>query len=118
MRSGERIKQAYAELEDLGVSAFLVNCSIPEAITQAMPALVSLCDFPVGAYANAFTPIPEKWEYQGNDTLPPARTDLGPEEYALHAGRWIDAGARIIGGCCEVGPAHIKVLNRMIASTH
>ena len=116
LRSGERIKQAFRQLEDLAVSAFLVNCSMPEAITPAIPALASLSDFPVGAYANAFTPIPEKWDYQGNQTLPPARTDLGPRAYAAHAARWIDAGARIIGGCCEVGPAHIKALNQLIAS--
>ncbi len=115
LRSGERIDRAHAALEDLAVSAFLVNCSMPEAITRAVPALVSLSDFPVGAYANGFTPIPEQWDYQGNQSLPPARTDLGPQAYAVHAARWIDAGARVIGGCCEVGPAHIKALNQLIA---
>ena len=114
LRSGERIDRAFAELDGLGVSALLVNCSMPEAITQAIPALVSLGEFPVGAYANAFTPIPGDWEYEGDRTLPPARTDLGPEAYAVHAARWIDAGARIIGGCCEVGPAHIKALDQLI----
>jgi len=116
LRSGENIDRAYAELQDLGVSALLVNCSMPEAITAAIPHLVSLSDVPVGAYANGFTAIPEKWDFGGNQTLPPARTDMGPKAYALHAASWIDSGARIIGGCCEVGPAHIKALDQLIKS--
>jgi homocysteine S-methyltransferase len=27
---------------------------------------------------------------------------------------WIEAGARIVGGCCEVGPAHIARLRARI----
>ena len=30
--------------------------------------------------------------------------------------RWIDAGASIVGGCCEVGPAHIARLRALIDS--
>jgi S-methylmethionine-dependent homocysteine/selenocysteine methylase len=39
-----------------------------------------------------------------------ARTDLGPDRYAEFAQGWVDAGAKLIGGCCEVGPAHIATL--------
>jgi S-methylmethionine-dependent homocysteine/selenocysteine methylase len=114
LRSGETIEQALAALEGLGVSANLLNCSAPEAISAAVPLLRGLTKLPVGAYANGFTPIPHGWDYQSNEDLPPARTDLGPDAYAAHAGEWIDSGARIIGGCCEVGPAHIARLRSLI----
>ena len=36
----------------------------------------------------------------------------GVAAYADHAANWLAAGARILGGCCEVGPAHIAQLNK------
>lgn len=116
LRSGETIEHAVAELEGLGVSALMLNCSAPEAITTGLPELTARTDLPVGAYANGFTPIPHRWDYTSDDDLPPPRTDLGPRAYAAHASNWIDAGVSIIGGCCEVGPAHIKCLRKLIDS--
>ena len=112
LRSGESIREAWEDIAGSGISAVLLNCSPPEAISKVLPELVSLSDLPVGAYANAFTPIPEKWDYHGEESIPPSRTDVTPQAYADHAAGWIAAGARIIGGCCEVGPAHIAELNR------
>ncbi|MEO1397675.1 MAG: homocysteine S-methyltransferase family protein, partial [Pseudomonadota bacterium] len=28
---------------------------------------------------------------------------------------WVDQGATIVGGCCEVGPAHIRALANTFA---
>ena len=41
-----------------------------------------------------------------------ARQDLGPDAYADFAAKWIAEGATLIGGCCEVGPAHIVELHK------
>ena len=35
---------------------------------------------------------------------------LAPEDYAAHAARWRELGARVIGGCCGTGPQHIAAL--------
>ncbi len=113
LRSGESLAAAWDDLDGLDVSAVLLNCSPPEAISKVLPQLVSLSDIPVGAYANAFTPIPEKWDFHGDASIPPSRTDITPQAYAEHAANWLAAGARIIGGCCEVGPAHIEQLNKL-----
>lgn len=114
LRSGETLREAYAAIDGLGASAYLVNCSTPESVTHAMPALVSMADGPAGGYANGFTPIPEKWNYRGDHDLPPAREDVGPATYAEFASGWIAAGARMIGGCCEIGPRHITKLRELI----
>lgn len=113
LRSGEAVRDAWENIADLGVEAVLLNCSPPEAISKVLPELVSICDLPLGAYANAFTPIPEKWDFHGDESIPPSRTDITPQAYAKHAANWLAAGARIVGGCCEVGPAHIAELNRL-----
>jgi S-methylmethionine-dependent homocysteine/selenocysteine methylase len=114
LRSGESIRAAWDDIDGMGVSAVLLNCSPPEAIGKALPELVAISNVPVGAYANAFTPIPEKWDFHGETSIPPSRIDLTPQAYAAHAANWLAAGARIIGGCCEVGPAHIEQLNRTL----
>jgi len=30
--------------------------------------------------------------------------------------QWVQKGATIVGGCCEVGPAHIKALAERLSS--
>lgn len=110
LRSGEPVADAAAIAIDNGASAFLINCSFPEAVTTALKALGKI-EVPTGGYANGFTTIAPLMANGTVDVLQ-ARTDLGPEDYAAHADRWISLGATIIGGCCEVGPAHISELAR------
>jgi S-methylmethionine-dependent homocysteine/selenocysteine methylase len=112
LRSGETIHEAWKDIAGLGLSAVLLNCSPPEAISSVLPELISVSDLPVGAYANAFTPIPEKLDYHGDTSIPPSRTDVTPKAYADHAAHWLALGAQIVGGCCEVGPMHIAQLNQ------
>ena len=80
----------------------------PEAVTEGLSVL-SEAGVPFGAYANGFTSISDSFKevYATTDRLE-VRRDLGPEEYAEFAETWADMGATIIGGCCEVGPAHIR----------
>jgi len=114
LRSGEALVDAWQDIDGSGVSAVLLNCSPPEAIGNVLPHLVEVSNIPVGAYANAFTPIPEKWDFHGDASIPPSRTDVTPEAYSDHAVGWVEGGARIIGGCCEVGPAHIAYLHETL----
>ena len=115
LRSGETLAEAWAALDGLPVSGLLLNCSAPEAITTALPVLSALSDWPVGAYANGFQGIPEKW-FGANDGLDALgkRQDLDPDTYAGVVADWIDAGAKLVGGCCEIGPAHIARLRDLI----
>jgi len=116
LRSGEPIVEAWQDIAGSAVSAVLLNCAPPEAISRVIPALVAVSDIPVGAYANAFTPIPDKWDFHSDVSIPPPRTDVTPAVYAAHAAAWVAAGARIIGGCCEVGPAHIACLRQTLVT--
>ncbi|MEX2009729.1 MAG: homocysteine S-methyltransferase family protein [Dongiaceae bacterium] len=116
LRSGETVREAAAALADLPVSAFLVNCCAPESIAAAMPDLARL-GAPCGGYANAFRPVPADWTLDGakpTDGLLKLREDLDPEHYAEHARGWRASGARILGGCCGTGPAHIARLRALI----
>ena len=66
-----------------------------------------------GAYANGFTTIAplrpggtvKELEY---------RVDLGPDKYTEYVLNWIESGATIVGGCCEISPAHIAQINQTL----
>lgn len=110
LRSGESVAQAVRALAGLPVEAVLANCCPPESITRAMPDLAAL-GLPVGGYANGFTEIPKTFMPGKTRLVLRSRQDLDPPAYAEHALRWVEAGARLVGGCCEVGPAHIALLH-------
>jgi S-methylmethionine-dependent homocysteine/selenocysteine methylase len=113
LRSGETLAEANAALDGLPVAARLVNCSKPEAVDMAMPGLAALGG-PVGAYANGFTEIAAPFEPGTTVERLSARKDLGPAAYADFAMGWVAQGATIVGGCCEVSPAHIAELARRL----
>jgi homocysteine S-methyltransferase len=108
LRSGESLNDGIAAAVDAGASAVLVNCSWPESLSQSIP-LLAKSGLPFGAYANGFTSV-DQLTPGGTVAKLEARSDLGPEAYAKHALSWVDAGASIVGGCCETGPAHIEEL--------
>lgn len=117
LRSGEPLVDILPLLREYKPAAVFVNCSLPEAVDAAVPVL-SVQSIPVGAYANGFTGIAADFDKIGAtvDSLK-SRTDLGPDRYADFAQGWIESGATLIGGCCEVGPAHISELARRFKVT-
>lgn len=114
LRSGEPLFIVTQMLHHYKPAAVLINCSMPEAITQGLPILTD-CGLPFGAYANGFTKITDAFKLDAPtvDALT-ARTDLTPDAYADQVMEWVNAGATIVGGCCEVGPAHIAEIARRL----
>lgn len=118
LRSGESVEEAVAAAKELGASAVAINCSWPEAVSEAIPYLKA-SGLPFGGWANGFTNAGADLALGGTVDGMGKRTDLGPASYADHALAWVAQGATIIGGCCEVGPAHIKELaKRLKAEGH
>lgn len=114
LRSGESLAEALLALDAFDTQATLLNCSQPEAISESWSVLHNNRR-KIGAYGNGFVSV---------DTLYPGdtvaelemRQDLGPQQYAAHAMAWVRQGASIIGGCCEIGPAHIRALHQKLHS--
>lgn len=116
LRSEEPLAEAIALAEEAGVDAFLVNCSMPETITRSMP-LLATSGMRFGAYANGFQRVIPLTDANVVVETLSARTDLSPAAYADFALAWVDAGATIIGGCCETDPNHIAELSRRFGQT-
>ncbi|MCF6444819.1 homocysteine S-methyltransferase family protein [Nereida sp. MMG025] len=117
LRSGEPVADVLPVLD--GAAAVLVNCSVPEAIAPAL-AVLAQAGLPFGAYANAFTKISDGFlKTKPTVDALSVRHDITPAVYADHAMAWVDQGATIVGGCCEVSPAHISAIaERLRAAGH
>ena len=119
LRSGEAVSELPALLAQHKPDAVLINCARPEAVSAAID-IIKTFGLPFGAYANGFSQISDGFlkDAPTVDALE-ERSDMGPEAYAQFVMNWVDAGATIVGGCCEIGPDHIaEIARRLTAAGH
>ena len=113
LRSGESLKSALAEFENSKIDSFLVNCSTPEAILQSTNILKTFSK-PFGALPNGFeTCLPLT---PGEDvSVLNKRDDFNQETFVNFVMEYIENGASIVGGCCEVSPDYILALSKQLS---
>ena len=113
LRSGELLEEITPLLNH--VDSVLFNCSQPEEMESALAITRQLNEkIATGAYANSFSE--RKRQHEANAILSELRGDITPQRYADYAQSWIAAGASIIGGCCGIGPEHIKAISDSVKS--
>ena len=79
-----------------------VNCSVgPKIMLDAVEKMVKVADRPISAQPNAGTPQ----NVEGRNIYL-----VTPEYLAEYARRFVQAGVRVIGGCCGTTPAHIRAI--------
>ena len=96
------------QLDEWGADVIGVNCSVgPAGVLEAVEKLVKATDRPISAVPNAGLPkdVGDRKIYLAS-----------PEYMASYARRMIEAGARIVGGCCGTTPEHIKKILDYVAS--
>ena len=81
--------------------AVAVNCLPAFAVDACLPALRD-CGCPFGVYANLGAPDDSTGFRRSEETK--------PNDFARHVGRWLEAGARLVGGCCGTTPAHLRAV--------
>jgi len=97
---GGSVKEAVELLESKGADVVGVNCAVgPRVLLEVVTRMVSLTDKPVSVMPNAGRP-----EYVDGRLFYFAT----PDYFAKYAKRFVNAGARLIGGCCGTTPEHIK----------
>ncbi|WP_447036068.1 homocysteine S-methyltransferase [Streptomyces sp. DSM 118878] len=97
-RAGQPLEEAFALAADAEeVIAVGVNCCDPRDVEAAAAVARRVTGLPVVVYPNSG----EAWDAGARAWRGPARFEPG-----MVAG-WRAAGARLIGGCCRVGPAAI-----------
>jgi homocysteine S-methyltransferase len=91
---GERIEDAVAGVLAPPVAAVGVNCTAPEHVDELLERIKAVTDLPLVAYPNAgrgYDPATKTWSGAGSE--------------------W-SGDARIVGGCCGIGPATLRQAHR------
>lgn len=105
-RAGQPLGEAFALAAGLDqVIAVGVNCCTPADADRAVELAASVTGKPVVVYPNSG----ERWDaearaWRGGATFDPSRVRA-----------WRTAGARLVGGCCRVGPEEIARLAGFVA---
>jgi homocysteine S-methyltransferase len=105
-RAGQPLTEAFAVAAGAPeIAAVGVNCCAPHDVGAAIAIAREVTGKPVIVQPNSG----EGWDAH-------QRRWTGPTRYAPgQATGWAAAGARIVGGCCRVGPAAVAKLARVLA---
>ena len=94
---------------EAGVVAVGVNCTAPAHVASLVGRVRRATDLPILAYPNS-----------GEAYDSSARSWVGPpagQQWLDAVPEWVRAGARLVGGCCRVGPSTIRDVRRRIEET-
>ena len=95
-------------LEEMGADVIGVNCSVgPHGVLEAVEQLAAVTRRPISAQPNAGLPrdVGDRKIYMAS-----------PEYMGNYAKRIVEAGARLVGGCCGTTPEHIKAIAGFVQS--
>ncbi|MFE7459787.1 homocysteine S-methyltransferase [Streptomyces sp. NPDC057554] len=104
-RAGQPLEEAFAVAAGReAVVAVGVNCCDPAEAEEAVRTAVAVTGKPAVVYPNSG----EGWDaggrgWTGRSTFDPGRVRA-----------WTEAGARLVGGCCRVGPDRIEELAALL----
>jgi len=98
----QELGEAIDTIMDTAGSALLVMHSTVDTTLPALQLMQSHYDGLRGAYPNAGYWLRPEWAFVDQ---------ISPQNYLERARKWLDTGARIVGGCCGIGPDHIAALS-------
>ena len=102
LRDGTSTETFTRSLNEWPVDVIGVNCSAgPKAVLDTIEKMVALTAKPLSAMPNAGLPA----KVEGRNIYL-----CSPEYMAQYARRYLQAGVRVIGGCCGTTPEHIKTI--------
>jgi homocysteine S-methyltransferase len=101
---GEDIGRCARALSDCSqITAVGVNCTAPEHLPELLGRMRECTAQPLVAYPNSG----QRYDAETKQWLGQAA-----HVSMAQAGRWIAAGARLVGGCCRTTPADIRALSQ------
>ncbi len=106
---GDPLARSLAELEAAGADA--VGCTgtvVPEVMVEMVREARAAVKVPIAAQPNAGQP---------QATPDGVRYDASPESFASAAVAMVEAGARLVGGCCGTTPEFIRAAHAALAAS-
>ncbi|MDB9807813.1 homocysteine S-methyltransferase family protein [Candidatus Pelagibacter sp.] len=119
--SGENISDIISKIKHKNLLGLILSCISPENYEQNLNEIKNL-GVPFGFKLNGFVTTKPNSGYTNsfkksktgnpNEFLG-QRKDLTPENMAIVVKKFKDAGATILGGCCETRPEHIREMAKL-----
>ncbi len=100
--AGETPAEVAQRVEGLGLAGLGVNCTHgPQGLLEILAELSAHTSLPLAAQPNAGsrTFVDGRFQYTSD-----------PAYLARYAGRYVQAGAVLVGGCCGTTPAHVEAM--------
>src|SRR5215204_4071276 len=97
--------EALEMIPSLGTSLVSIMHTLTEDTPAALREVSECWSGPVGAYPHSGEFIMPNWQFI--DTI-------SPEDFATQAQGWLEMGVQLIGGCCGIGPEHIRLLKERL----
>ena len=119
--SGEKISDIMTEIDHKNLIGIMLSCISPENFELNLNEIKSL-GVPFGFKLNGFKLTNPKSGYANNYSKSKTgnpneflgkREDLTPQKLAKFAKKFKEAGATILGGCCETKPSHIMEIAKL-----
>ncbi len=105
---GSSIEEAVERVDAAGADVVGLNCAVgPKEMLDAVETMVTRTGRPISLQPNAGAPriVEGRTMYLSS-----------PEYFAEYSKRFIQTGARIVGGCCGTTPEHIRAMRRAISA--
>jgi homocysteine S-methyltransferase len=103
---GTDVETIARRLAESGADVIGLNCAVgPAGMLDAIERMAAVTDRPLSAQPNAGLPrdVGDRKMYLAS-----------PEYMARYARRFIEAGARFVGGCCGTTPDHIRKIREQV----
>ena len=119
--SGEKIEDIVKKYKNKNWLGIIMACCSPKAYETIVNDLKKI-DIAYGFKLNAFKKIPDgytvaskdAWGNAGNPTtVLGINAELNESKFYEYAKKFMQNGATILGGCCEIRPSHIKEISKL-----
>ena len=115
--SNESVSDVNKVIKNFNCCGLIAACVSPEIVKHVLADLKEQ-NLPFGFKVNAFENIPEDFKIdpvsspQPNSVLG-VRKSFNPNAFKSFVSKTIKHGARLLGGCCEIKPEHIKSIKNI-----
>jgi S-methylmethionine-dependent homocysteine/selenocysteine methylase len=105
LRNGDSLIDALDSLNNRNLALVSIMHTEVKFIDTCIEIMKSHWSSAIGVYAHSGRSDESTGVWTYNDTI-------SPEDYCTAANRWLKQGVQVIGGCCGIGPRHIREIQQ------
>src|ERR687898_928127 len=99
------LAEALEQIPPIGASLLSIMHTLTDDTPAALRELSSRWSGPVGAYPHSGEFVMPHWRFIDM---------ISPDDFTGQAQGWVGMGVQLVGGCCGIGPEHIRLLKERL----